>query len=72
MYNEVMRKLSECPNLQTNLKRCSCTYACDLKGRCCECMRNHRANDELPACYFSPEVEKTYDRSIKKFVSLHR
>jgi hypothetical protein len=72
MYNEVMKKLSECPNLQSNLKDCSCTYSCNLKGRCCECMRNHRANNELPACYFPPEVEKTYDRSIRKFLAIHR
>ena len=26
--------------------------------------------DELPACVFPPEVEKTYDRSIAKFVDI--
>ncbi|MEM3673294.1 MAG: DUF6485 family protein [Candidatus Bathyarchaeia archaeon] len=63
--------MSECPNLGTNLKECHCTYPCNLKGRCCECLRRHRARNELPACYFPPEVEKTYDRSIRKFVSIH-
>jgi hypothetical protein len=43
-----------------------------LKGRCCECLRNHRANNELPACYFPPGVEKTYDRSIGKFLAIHK
>jgi len=51
-----------------NLKNCPCTYSgCPRKGKCCECIAHHRVNDELPACYFSAEAEKTYDRSIKKF-----
>jgi len=25
---------------------------------------------ELPACCFTPEVEKTYDRSFKRFVEM--
>jgi len=62
----------ECPNLEINLRDCSCTYPCDLKGRCCECLRNHRVHGELPACYFPSKVERTYDRSIERFVSLHR
>jgi hypothetical protein len=72
MYSEVMKKLSDCPNLRANLKDCSCTYSCDLKGRCCECLKSHKANNELPACYFPPEVEKTYDRSIRKFLAMHK
>jgi len=27
---------------------------------------------ELPACYFTPEQERTYDRSIAYFVSVNR
>jgi len=27
--------------------------------------------NELPACYFPADVEKTYDRSIRRFVELH-
>ncbi|MCX6730022.1 MAG: DUF6485 family protein [Candidatus Portnoybacteria bacterium] len=57
----------ECKQPQ-NLKNCPCTYeGCERKGLCCECVKYHRENGELPGCYFSPEVEKTYDRSIKKF-----
>jgi len=67
-----VKDLGECQNLQINLKKCPCTYNCNLKGKCCECLRSHREHDELPACYFPPEVEKTYDRSIRKFVSLHK
>ena len=53
---------------QTNLKDCPCTYDCEKKGICCECIQEHRQNNELPACYFSPETEKTYDRSIERFI----
>ncbi|MEM2971435.1 MAG: hypothetical protein QW270_03315 [Candidatus Bathyarchaeia archaeon] len=64
--------MGECLNLQINLRECPCTYPCDLKGKCCECLRHHRAHSELPACYFPLEVEKTYDRSIKRFLSLYK
>lgn len=52
-----------------NLKSCPCTYpGCKRKGICCECIRHHVENRELPACCFSPEVEKTYDRSMERFI----
>jgi hypothetical protein len=54
---------------ENNIKNCSCTYpGCSRKGLCCECIRYHRAKGALPACYFDPETEKTYDRSIDNFV----
>ncbi len=57
----------ECQKEQ-NLKTCPCTYLdCPRKGWCCECIRHHLKNDELPACAFSVEAEKTFDRSFKKF-----
>ena len=31
----------------------------------------HLKFDELPACVFPPEVEKTYDRSFARFVQIH-
>ena len=58
----------QCVNYEKNKAECPCTYPCDKKGYCCECIRHHREKGELPACYFSAEVEKTYDRSIKKFI----
>ena len=59
----------EC-TLKVNRQSCSCTYEpCSRKGRCCECIAYHRSSDELPACYFSPDVERTYDRSISRFVA---
>jgi len=27
---------------------------------------------ELPGCLFSPEVERTYDRSIEKFIETYK
>ncbi len=62
----------EC-NKTKNLKNCSCTYEpCSRKGICCECIAYHRVNGELPACYFSKEGEKTYNRSIEYFIKDHK
>ncbi len=59
----------EC-NLKVNKQSCPCTYEpCSRKGKCCECISFHRASDELPACYFTPDVERTYDRSVARFVA---
>lgn len=57
----------ECKQL-INKQNCPCTYDCELKGKCCECIKSHLGNKELPACYFSKKTEKTYDRSFKKFI----
>ncbi|AJC74123.1 MAG: hypothetical protein H5T93_02375 [Pseudothermotoga sp.] len=58
-----------CVNKEKNLKRCNCSYpGCPRKGICCECLAYHRSSGELPACYFSNDVEKTWDRSIENFV----
>ena len=55
---------------EKNKTQCSCTYEpCSRKGICCECISYHRASNEAPACLFPPEVEKTYDRSIKKLLA---
>ncbi len=52
-----------------NLKNCNCTYSnCSRKGKCCECLRYHLANNELPACCFSSKTERTYNRSFEKFI----
>jgi len=55
-----------------NTQRCTCTYEpCPRKGLCCDCIAYHLKYDELPGCVFPPEVERTYDRSISRFVALH-
>ncbi|MGB9834093.1 MAG: DUF6485 family protein [bacterium] len=62
----------EC-HLDLNLKKCNCTYEpCPRKGRCCECLLYHRENGELPACYFSEEMERTYNRSISFFIKTYK
>ncbi len=60
-----------CDRLEQNLAACNCTYPCDKKGRCCECVAYHRSRGELPACYFDTAAERTYDRSIANFVRLN-
>lgn len=59
----------EC-NKEANLADCTCTYkpVCERKGICCECVTHHRSRRQLPACFFSPQAERTYDRSVDKFI----
>ena len=57
---------------EDNLAECSCTYvSCTRRGLCCECVRHHRENGELPGCLFSAAGERSYDRSIENFVRLY-
>jgi len=60
----------ECKSSE-NKKKCNCSYPCNKKGICCECITYHRKMFQLPACYFSDKEEKTYDRSIKNFIKLY-
>ena len=61
----------EC-TIEENKEHCNCTYSpCSRKGKCCECIRYHPKRDELPACFFPDDVEKTYDRSIERFIACH-
>ena len=39
---------------------CNCSYPCDRKGMCCECLSYHRNRGEVPACFFPKDVEKTF------------
>lgn len=58
---------------EENLKDCPCTWpGCERKGRCCDCIKYHWQKKELPACFFSKEAEKTFDRSIEKFIEDQR
>ncbi len=62
----------EC-RIEDNKAKCPCTYEpCPRKGKCCECLAYHLEYDELPACVFPPEVEKTFDRSFAKFVEVFK
>lgn len=61
--------MADCINRKKNAAMCNCTYAgCARHGVCCECLEYHRRSDELPACYFDKEAEKTYDRSFSNFM----
>ncbi len=63
--------MAEC-NFETNMKNCTCTYAgCPRKGHCCECLQHHLKSNQLPACCFPQDVEKTYDRSFERFAQLY-
>ncbi|MFH1682549.1 MAG: DUF6485 family protein [Candidatus Woesearchaeota archaeon] len=54
---------------ERNLQDCKCTYSsCPRRGLCCECIRHHLENRELPGCCFPAEAEKSYDRSFERFV----
>jgi len=60
----------EC-DIQAKKLICNCTYEpCERKGKCCQCIAYHLEYNELPACVFPAEVEKTYDRSFARFAEL--
>ncbi len=59
----------DCDQYQQNLEKCNCTYEpCGKKGHCCLCLEYHLKLNELPACCFPDDVERTYDRSIAMFI----
>jgi len=33
-----------------------------------ECVEHHRQRQQIPACFFPADVEKTYDRSFARFI----
>jgi len=62
--------MKECRQ-EKNLKACNCSYEpCSRKGVCCECLRYHWSMRELPACFFPDSVERTYDRSLRRFLAV--
>jgi hypothetical protein len=64
--------MKECQE-SDNLKGCNCTWeSCNRKGICCECLRYHWSMKELPACLFPADVEKTYDRSLRRFIQIYK
>lgn len=53
-----------CASSDINIE-CPCTYtSCSKRGKCCECVANHQPSGQFPACFFTPKMEKTYDRSF--------
>jgi hypothetical protein len=64
--------MKEC-SIEENKASCPCTYEpCRRKGICCECLEHHWRSGELPGCMFPPDVEKTYDRSVERFISTYQ
>jgi len=63
--------MKEC-NVEKNLDKCNCSYEpCNKKGYCCECLQYHLRAGQFPACVFPNDVEKTYDRSIERFIKTY-
>ncbi|HOU54338.1 MAG TPA: DUF6485 family protein [Myxococcota bacterium] len=64
--------MKECKS-DRNLRRCTCTWTpCSRKGVCCDCLADHWSRHELPGCLFPPEDERTYDRSLSRFIEAWR
>ncbi len=63
--------MTEC-KITNNMAFCNCSYPCSRKGICCECISYHRRNNEIPACFFPDDVERTYDRSIENFIIVYK
>ena len=56
---------------EKNMAKCTCTCtSCSRRGACCACVEYHREKGELPGCFFPPEAERTYNRSIDYFVKV--
>jgi len=50
---------------------CNCTYEpCPRKGICCDCLKYHLRDNELPACCFPADAERTFNRSFEHFARL--
>ena len=61
----------KCEHYDENIERCNCTYEpCERKGHCCECIRYHMDMGQVPACFFTKDAEKTYNRSIRYLAKL--
>jgi hypothetical protein len=64
-------RATECENQKKNLVGCTCTYmSCERRGMCCACVAYHRTSNQLPGCFFPPDAEKTYDRSVRHYVKV--
>ena len=54
-----------------NHQACTCTYEpCPRKAVCCDCLRYHLRNRQLPGCCFPAAAEQTFDRSFEHFARL--
>ena len=63
--------MTEC-KVEENKMHCNCSYPCDKKGMCCECLSYHKKRGEVPACFFPDTIERTYDRTIENFIRVYQ
>ncbi|MGB9596811.1 MAG: DUF6485 family protein [Candidatus Poribacteria bacterium] len=44
-------KRTNCPNIEINKEKCSCSSKnCERHGFCCECIEYHRSRGGIPSC----------------------
>jgi hypothetical protein len=64
--------MREC-NIEKNIEECICTYEpCSRRGTCCECIQYHWGMRELPACLCPDDVERTFERSLRRFIEVYK
>ncbi len=64
--------MAEC-RVEQKRQSCACTYtSCGKRGICCDCLESHWGEGQLPGCLFPPDVEKTYDRSVERFIKTYQ
>lgn len=64
----VEESVMECLSTR-DVSHCTCScLACDKRGNCCQCVIYHRGKGEIPGCFFSPAGERSYDRSLDRFL----
>jgi hypothetical protein len=65
-------KMTDC-NQDERKRSCTCTYDCQRRGKCCECLEYHLSKNQLPGCAFakiSKAAERSYNRDMKYFAKL--
>jgi len=60
----------DCAHKEKKNQHCTCTYiSCERHGMCCKCITYHRSKNQMVGCYFTPEAEKSWDRSMGRFLA---
>lgn len=63
-------------NRQEHKKNCPAFYTPIMNefyvGKCCECIKLHKENKQIPPCYFTEEqIQESKDFSIERFIKLN-
>ena len=65
--------MKECPNQQKTWRNATAPMnRANARASAVNVSATTGPSGELPACYFTPEVERTYDRSIARFLRANR